>query len=796
MILEGGYGAYYRQRTEYSRAPEEARSGAHDLEVYDHPEVQRTFVQPAPAGEGQNEAALHVDGLTCGACVWLIERRLAELDGVTGVTINFATRRARIRWDGSRVRLSAILKALAALGFNVRPYDRRRAEQAMAREQRALLWRLGLAAAAMMQVMMYAVPAYVAPDAMSFDHAQLMRVASLLLTAPVVLWSALPFYAGALRELRMRTPGMDTPVSLAVVAGFVASSWSTFTASGMVYFDTVTMFVFLLLGGRYLELRARSRAAAEQERLASVMPQSAERLDRFPEPIEARTVPAVTLMPGDHVVIRPGAAIPADGVVVEGTSAVDESLLTGESHPLPKAPGSAVRGGSTNTHQPLVMRVTAAGEHTALAGIVRLMDRAQSEKPAVAVAADRVARIFVTAILVIALAAAVAWYFVEPERAVWIAVAVLMVTCPCALSLATPTALSAATGALYRAGVLVTRAHALEALAKATHVVFDKTGTLSAGAMRLVGVIPLGSVDRVSALNLAAALEARSEHPIARALAADHTAVVGAIDVANMPGQGIEGVVGGRRLRIGTAEFVAGLHGKPPPSEIKLTDAGFTVVALGDTVGWIALFTVAEEVRPHARRMVAALRAGGRTVRLLSGDRAERVRHLAQEIGVPDARGDAKPQDKLDYVRALQRDGAIVAMVGDGVNDAPVLSQAQVSIAMDSGTELARVSADVVLTSPGLEPLETAFSTAARTMRVIRQNLGWATVYNMIAVPLAVLGLLSPLGAAVGMSVSSLAVVMNALRLAQPVPSSTALTSRPAGPVSPLRSRRGRCAPG
>lgn len=781
-IVDLGLASYYRNRTAPARSAQEARPATEYPGLYDLPEVQRGFVREASAEQHQAEATLLLDGIVCAACIWLIEQRLARLDGVRGVEINYAARRARVRWDRRITRLSTVLRAIADLGYGAQPYDSARSDDAMRRERRTMLWRLFIAGFGMMQVMMYAVPAYIADGEISADIGQLMRLASLVLTVPVVLWSALPFYRSAWRDLANRRVGMDVPVSAGILIAFVASVIATLRGSGMVYFDSVSMFVFLLLGARFLEMSARAKAGEAQERLSRLVPAVAERLDRYPGTTRRETVAVAALRPGDHVVVRPGATIPADGRVIEGAGAVDESLLTGESRPVAKRTGDKVTGGAINVHAPLTLRVECVGQDTVLAGIVRLMDRAQGEKPRIAEVADRVAHWFVAALLLFTMAVAAVWYVIEPGRVLWVTIALLVVTCPCALSIATPAALTAATGALYRSGVLVTRGHALETLARATHFVFDKTGTLTEGKMALVGVLPLGGESRERCLALAAALESQSEHPIGRAIIAASPArtASGASGLSNVPGRGLEGEIDGRRLRIGAPAFVAELTSRPLPDELLLVSDEVTVVALGSGQEWLALLTIGDVLRRDARRVIGELRAHGRTVCLLSGDRAARVENVARELGIAHARGDAGPQDKLEYVRALQAQGAVVAMVGDGVNDAPVLAQAQVSLALASGTELAQVSADLVLRSERLQPLLEAVATARRTLCIIRENLAWAVAYNAIALPLAAMGLVTPLIAAAGMSISSLTVVMNALRLAKPIADRTrAAASQP-----------------
>lgn len=762
-IIGNGLGAYYRNRT--APAPSgrtvDVPSG---LDVYDLPGVQNAFVRDVPAVH-QKEASLLIEGVTCAACIWLIEQSLARLPGVSAVSLNYATHRARVRWDVRVTELSAVLRAIAGLGYGAHPYDSYRAEECMRKERRLLLWRLFISGFSMMQVMMYAIPVYIAGDAMTPDIEQLMRIASLILTLPVALFAAMPFYAGAWRDLRRWRVGMDVPISLGIVIAFSASVAATWTATGAVYFDSVAMFVFLLLGARFLEMEARAKAVRMQQQLVHMAPAVAERVTNSESGATERVAAAI-LQTGDLVRLRPGSAIPADGIVIEGCSAADEALLTGESRPVAKRPGDELIGGAINTDGIITMRVTRIGENTVLAGIVRLMDRAQAEKPRIAQAADQVAQWFVAVLLLLTIAAFAVWWQIDPDRALWVAVSMLVVTCPCALSLATPAALTAATGAMYRAGILITRGSALETLAQATHFVFDKTGTLTTGRMSLAGVTLLSGDTRAQCLAYAAALEMWSEHPVGRALAvAAHGMHPVASDVRAVTGEGIEGRVGGRLLRIGRPQFVAALHHQALPRELQLAPAAVAIVALGDAQGWIALFMLDDIVRHDASTMIHALAASGVKTALLSGDRPQRAAHTALELGISEYHGGATPADKLAYVRELQAQGAIVAMVGDGVNDAPVLAQAQVSVALGSGTELAQTNADIVLMNGRLDALTDAVRASKHALRIIRQNLAWAVLYNAVALPLAMTGLVTPLAAAIGMSASSMVVVLNALRL-------------------------------
>ncbi len=770
-IVGNGLADYYLHRDALPESPREALpQSIADLGLFDHPDVQKSFVRRIAGESGENirEAALILEGITCAACVWLNESHLRRQPGVIAVDINYTTRRARVRWDQRETRLSALLEAISAIGYRAHPYDVGRSEELARKERKAALWRLFVAGFGMMQVMMYAVPVYLADGDMTADIEQLMRWASLILTTPVMLYSAAPFFVSAWRDLGLRRVGMDVPVALGIGAAFAASLWATLTASGEVYFDSVTMFVFFLLSGRYLEMMARQKAARSVETLARAIPAFAQLLPDWPRRGEQdfRRIAVAELTPGDVVLVRPGETFPADGPVVEGASAADESLLTGESRPVPKGVGDALIGGSTNTASPLIMRVERLGENTRLAAIQRLMERAAAEKPRLVELADRVAGRFIIALLVLALATAIAWWWIDASRALWVFVAVLVVSCPCALSLATPAAMTVATGALAARGVLVTRGHAIEALARADRFVFDKTGTLTLGRMTVVSVLALRG-DAEGVRRIAASLEAGSEHPIARALAANvEGPLPAAEDIRAITGAGVEGTVEGRPIRLGRPGFVAEIHGQSVPAAVEgLIGESDTVIALGDGAGWLAFFRLSDGLRPEAPAMAAELAAMGLRMSIFSGDSAAAVQGVAATLGISDVRAGLAPEDKHAAMAELQKSGETVAMVGDGVNDAPVLAQAQVSVAMGGGADLARANADVVLLGNDLQALPGGLRLARRTLAIVRQNLVWAFAYNFLAIPLAMTGLVTPWMAGIGMSASSLFVVLNALRL-------------------------------
>lgn len=766
-IVDNGLEDYYRSRDALPESPREAMPAIlEQIALFDHAEFQKSFVKEL--GENEREASLMLEGITCAACIWLNEQHIGKLPGVIAVNINYASRRARVRWDETRIKLSDILMAVAAIGYRAFPYDAAKNEEISRNERRAALWRLWVAGFGMMQVMMYAFPVYIANGEMSADIEALMRWASLVLTVPVVFYSAGPFFRNAWRDIRLRRVGMDVPVALGVGVAFAASCWATFSGSGEVYFDSVSMFVFFLLGGRYLEMNARQKALSVTEALTKLLPAFAQRLTGFPENREPEQVVVADLRPGDHVLVRPGEIIPGDGHVVEGVSCANEALLTGESIPVAKQVGDPVTGGAVNAESPLVILIDQVGEGTRLSAIIELMERASLEKPRIVEIADRIASYFVGTLLLVAILTALGWYLADPSKALWITVSVLVVTCPCALSLATPIALTVASGALARDGLLVTRGHAIETLARATHFVFDKTGTLTTGQMRLLDIKPLGSEGEAACLALAAALEQASEHPLALALrhAADGQPLPNALNALSEPGQGIEATVGGRRYRIGRPGYALALGGFVLGQEAAgWLDSGDTVVLLAGEEGGLALFRIGDEVRPEARQLLDELRADGRKVTLLTGDAQAVAQRVAGELGIEDVRAGVTPAGKHECVRALQEAGAVVAMVGDGVNDAPVLAQAQVSVAMGGGAQLARTQSDFVLLSENLAHLRRGLKRSVFALHVIRQNLWWSFAYNIVALPAAIAGLVTPWLAGIGMSLSSLLVVLNSLRI-------------------------------
>ena len=772
-IIEAGHKDFYRYRTDHAPTGHEPIPDfIAQTRIYDHPEVQKTFVRREDGTV--REAALILEGITCAACIWLNERHIAQLPGVLEVQINYATHRARIRWDDARIKLSEILQAIQAIGYEAHPYDPLLQQQAFERERRIHLKRLGVAAALGMQVMILSIALY-AGDWSGMEPAfrSFFRWLGLGLTTPVLLYSAAPFFRGAWRDLRNASIGMDVPVGLGILVAFLGSLHATWTGRGDVYYDSVVMFVFLLLLSRYFEIMARKRGAETAERLNRALPAMATRLLVGDATERHEVVPVAELEPDDQVLIRPGETVPADGRIETGTSSVNESLLTGESAPLHKERGDELVGGSINIESPLQMVVTKTGMDTVLARIMRLMEQAQGEKPAITQLADRAARWFVSGVLVVACLVGIYWWQQAPGDWLPIVVSVLVITCPCALSLATPTALSAATGTLMSYGLLPARGNRLETLARCTHVVFDKTGTLTKGKPSVTDLQLRSGLSRQEVVRIAAALEGRSEHPLGRAIvtAAGDPVRTRVADLTHHPGAGISGIVNGKLYFIGSLDFVA-RHcadstdiSSPAPVPEQVQEPPGIRIALADKQTLHALFILQDEIRPDARATVAALHRAGKQVLLMTGDHQNSARQVAGEVGIREVQAGMKPGDKLDRVQELQQQGAIVAMVGDGINDAPVLAAADVSIAMQGAAHISQASADMILLSEQLGALSDGMAIARKAMRIIRQNLAWAIGYNLLALPAAALGFVAPWMAAIGMSSSSLLVVLNALRL-------------------------------
>ncbi|MBL0591817.1 MULTISPECIES: heavy metal translocating P-type ATPase [Aeromonas] len=753
-IMECGLASYYDHRTapgtKGDLVPEELAALIH----YDLAEVQQEFVTDNGT---LREIQLTVEGLSCAACAWLIERHLMTLGGLRYINVNTTTHRARIKWDPNQLSLSDILKGFAQIGYRAYPFQTHQQEALYAKEVRSYMFRLALAGLGSMQVMMCAVALYMDLFISVEDEFMVyFKWISLLLSTPIMIYSAQPFYVGAWRSLKQGHLSMDVSVSLALIGAFIASMWATVFNTGEVYYDSITMFVFFLLLGRFLELRARRKASESSSNLARLVPIMATRIDDEGE----HEVAAKTLQVGDRVRVLAGATLPADGIIVEGQASLNESMLTGEQLPLLKQRGDQVYAGTINTDAPLQIRVSHRIEESRIAQIMRLQDHALDDKPAIAQMADQLSRHFILVLLIIAAAVWTFWHFHQPDQAFWVTLAVLVATCPCALSLATPTALTSATANLTRNGILLRRGHVLDVLTKANRIVMDKTGTLTTGEISLTGTTTLAEMDETHCLAIARAMEAQSEHPIARAfrLPTDSIAVLpSAREITPVIGHGITALVDGVRYRIGSARWL----GLDPAQE----HGRGLAIYLADEQQVLARFNLEDTLRPDARALIAAFKAAGLQTTVLTGDSSLQAEEIARELGVDELVKGVSPDGKLAYLKAREAQGDISIMVGDGINDAPVLAGAHASFAMAGGTDLAKNSADAILLADDLSRLLEARVLAMRTRKIIIENFAWSIGYNLLVLPLAACGWLPPYLAAAGMSLSSLIVVTNSMRL-------------------------------
>ena len=769
-------------------SPSGAASDREALRLLDQADQWGDFSREVGGSEPHWESHVVIEGMHCAACSLTLESVLLAVPGVLRATVSAGSHRARIDWDSRQVQPSTWMAAILHAGYRALPALDAFANERRRDETRQALWRWAVAGLCMMQVMMYAWPAYVAaPGDLSAEMEQLLRWASWVLTLPVMFFSCGPFLKAALRDVFQRRISMDLPVALGMLITFCVSTAGTFDPQGIfgqeVFFDSLTMFVFFLLTGRWLELRLRERTAGSLDALMNRLPDSVER--QTPAGSFER-VAARRLLVGNIIRVSAGEVFPADGTLIQGQTQVDEALLTGESHPLARCPGDPVIAGSANLSGAVLVRVDRVGSLTRFAQIVSLMQQAALSKPVLAQLADRIAKPFLLSVLLAAGLACIFWWPSDPERALMVAVAVLIVTCPCALSLATPAAMLASAGALARQGTWVRRLQALEVLAQVDTFLFDKTGTLTSEVLSVTSIHTRTGVTPRQALACAAALAANSRHPVAKAVhakalqaLASSSAGMGlrsnvqwqANDIQESAGQGISGqlipldgacqdaaIVLPKPFRLGSAEFCG-------MSQAAWSGSDSSVVFLSDESGWLASFELAEELRVDALETIQHLQKLGLCVQILSGDQPGAVARVANALGIQEAHGACTPADKLRHMHQAQQAGHCVAVVGDGLNDGPMLAGANVSFAFGQAIALAQAQADYVVLGNRLSAIEHAVLRSRRTLRIVHQNLLWALAYNAVCIPLAVVGALPAWLAGLGMAGSSLLVVLNALRL-------------------------------
>jgi Cu2+-exporting ATPase len=760
LISGTGLGDYYRFRDTSSTRPRHEDFAADKWRVYADPEFARQFTQTT---NGQAAATLLIEGLRCSACSWLIDQVLRQRAGIVDVSVNAATGRANVSWNPAQLNLADVMRTIAQLGYVPHPVTDESVSRALREERRDGLKRVAVAGFGMMQVMMFAVAVYsaeLAHEVMDPVLLNYFRIVSLLVATPVMFYAGAPILLSAWNSLRMRSVGMDVPVGIALVLAYGASVWNTLSnAGGEVYFDSVTMFIFFLTLGRFVQMSVRQRTAGVTDALARQLPSIAHRATG--ENVE--DVPVTSLRIGDVIQVRRGEVLPADGRLLDREAQLDEAMLTGESLPVRHRIGDRVVAGTINVGGPISISVRALGAETALSHIVALMQRAQAHKPALARNADAAAAKFLRFVLLGAGLTCAIWIAIDPSRAFAATLAVLVVACPCAFAIAMPAALAAATASLGRQGILLTDADALEALARVDHIVFDKTGTLTRGELQVSRCIPLEQISETRCLQIAAALEQASEHPLARAFTSHHGGDA-VEELETFPGQGVQGRIGGRLCRIGSPQFVSELHLDRSTHEPPAGLSGSPVL-LGDEECMLAWFELTDSIRPAAAKVVRDLRSLGIEPSILSGDGHAAVDTVAKQVGIVDATARCSAKQKLTRLLDLQQRGKRVAVIGDGVNDAPVLAAGNVSIAMGRGAALAHASAGLVLVNDNLAALPEAVKLARRTLSIARQNLMWSAIYNFGSLPLAAFGLIPPWLAALGMSLSSVAVVLNSTRL-------------------------------
>lgn len=764
-IYASGLQSFYSKssREEQLAPPPEVNA---ELGAYDQDEVQADYVDAlAP----QRTIQLLVEGIHCAACVWLIENALSKHRGVLSAEVNLTAKRLKLRWDNNVVRLSQLLQVLADIGYAAVPFDPETAEGALAKRHRGLLYRMAFAGFAMMNMMWISIALYSGADQGEFR--QWFHWIGFFIATPTLLYSGYPFIRNSFIGIRRRYLTMDLPIAIGATSTYLYSCYVTFTAltSGHVYFDTVVNFLFVILVGRYLEAISKRRALSATQRLLELQPKLANLVDDD----EVRIVPIHSVNIGDVLLVKPGEKVPVDGQVIKGESAVDESMLTGESLPVAKQVGDTVVAGSINGEGAFRVRTEQVLRNTALAKIVSLMDEAQASKAPIQTIADRIVPWFVLITLSLATITFIYWQQIDFETALLAATSVLVVTCPCAFGLATPMSVAVATGVGAGRGVLIKQGGALELLSRVNHFVFDKTGTLTQGALRVSQIRSFGDYDETELLRIVASVEQHSEHGIASAVcqaARERQLKFSPInDFSSAPGKGVTAEVNEQSVRVGTRAWLESTDITLDESQqavlLELEQSGISCVLIAINHHIEGLLGLVDELRPDAVETIETLLNAGMKVTVLSGDRQRVVDAVTAPLGNVTRQAEVLPKDKSDVIKSLQKQGDIVAMVGDGVNDSPALIQADVGLAMASGTDVSVESADVVLSHQELNKVADARALAARSLRTIRQNIVLSICYNVIMVPLAMMALVSPLLAAVTMPISSLLVIGNAARI-------------------------------
>ncbi|CAN8139983.1 P-type Cu2+ transporter [uncultured Thiomicrorhabdus sp.] len=772
VIYESGMQSFY-QRTPDGELLSPPPAPNQNIDLYDYDEVQEQYVDSL--GD-RREITLMSEAIHCAACVWLIEHTLANTDGILLARVNFTNKQIKLRWNNAKLKLSDIIKKLNSIGYDATPYDASVSEAATKKANRDLLYRLGFAGFAMMNVMWFSVALYTGanedPEYRSYFHWIQLVIATVTL-----VYSGQPFFKGAWTAIKGRTVGMDVSISIGMLTTYLYSVWVTIHPEnvGDVYFDTLIDFMFLLLIGRYLEAISKNKAVDASRRLMDLQPKVARKLEEDSEKI----VPVRTLTKGMQIIVKPGEQFPVDGVVLDGEGQVNESMLSGEAREILKSKGSKVAAGTLNIDGNLTVEVESILQNTQLGRIVNMVEEAQGSKAPIQCTADKIMPYFVSVTLTLAAFSFIFWFFnADIEFAIMTATAVLIITCPCAFGLATPMAIAVASGVSARHGILVKNGTVLETLRDMDHFVFDKTGTLTKGQMRLTATEWLNEgIGKQQLFNAVAAIEHRSEHSLAKALVESicerqnlqikdlHPVV----EFKALSGRGVRGLIDDDLWCIGTAKWLQTQEIELPQNLLAKTEAH---AKMAQTAVWVAkngealaVLYLEDEIREDAKELIQRLKARGKQVTLLSGDLQVVAERVADQLGGLNVIAEVLPEDKNEQIRQLQQNGQKVAMVGDGINDAPALVRADVGIALGSGTDVSMESADIVLMNNQLISVDTAIALSIRTLRTVKQNIASSIAYNIVMVPLAMSGTLTPLIAAITMPLSSLVVIGNAARI-------------------------------
>ncbi len=766
-IYAAGMEGFY-QRTPDGTLLEPPPAPPQDLGLYDLEEVQAEFVREL--GQ-EREAHLLVEGIHCAACVWLIEQRLNALPGILSARVNLSAKRLLLRWDNNQIKLSEIIASLATIGYSATPFDPEAAEGVLKKQTRDLLFRITFAGFTMMNLLWVSIALYSGAEDGNFRS--LFHWVGFALATPTLFYSGWPFLKGAWTSLRTRHLGMDLPIALGASVTWAYSTWVTFgnLPDHHVYFDTVVNFIFVILIGRHLEGVSKRHAVAATQRLLDLQP----RVALILKDGEEQSVPIRRVKVGDTVIVKPGTKIPVDGIVLDGTSQVDEAMLSGESEPVSKYPGDKVSAGTLNTQGAITIEVSGTLADTALGKIIRLVEEAQASKAPIQCMADRIVPWFVLATLSLATLTFLFWLHKDFEIALMAATSVLIITCPCAFGLATPMAIAVASGQGARHGILIKNGAVLETLSHVKHFVFDKTGTLTEGKMQVTEVIASGQMTSTEVIQICAAAEQMSEHSIAQAII-NHAksqdiapSKLKTSHFSSQSGLGITARVDNKTVVIGTQQWLQQndiqLQKQLLDKSTVLESQGISVVHVAINSEHTAIIGCADKLREDAKALIASLRQQNIELTLLSGDRKSVAENIARQLGGMEVIAEVLPEDKDRVITELQAQGQLIAMVGDGVNDAPALIRADVGIAIGSGTDVSVESADIVLMGEELQKIEQAVALSRRTLRTVRQNIMISFVYNIIMVPLAMSAMITPLIAAISMPISSLLVIGNAARI-------------------------------